>query len=161
MVHETYLAPDPWSVYQHTVAMQIAAAVSTLMLYPLDSVKFRIMSQDGTMRTRYHASKGDFTGLIHALQKTYQIEGFAALYRGACISIHSSVLSWGIYMFAYKKLLLLVQKGEWGGGRDYTLSSEVSLIFMEFGVEVVPAASLLNPSSSSKASSSSSLCFTS
>ena len=118
-----------WNTYRHTVAVQIAAASSTLLFYPLDSVKFRIMSQDGTSKHSYHHHRGDFSGVSQALRQTYKVEGLMALYRGALISVSGSVLSWGIYMFAYKYLLHLGSTGSMSNSIyfDYTASLSASV----------------------------------
>ena len=87
---------------RHTVAAQLAAGFSTILMYPLDSVKFRIMSQDGTKQHTYHQAGRDFKGMIPAVYDTYRNEGLRTLYRGCCLSLFGSVFAWGVYMFLYK-----------------------------------------------------------
>jgi len=103
-----FLPPETSVVYRHTVAAQTAAATSTLLFYPFDSVKMRIMSQDGTSLRAYHQSGHDFRGTFHALVQTQKIEGFRALYRGASLAVTGAVISWGIYMFLHRSMLSFI-----------------------------------------------------
>ena len=99
-------------MYRHTISAQLAAGCSTILLYPLDSVKFRIMSQDGTSQRVYHKASHDFRGILPAVHDTYRNEGVRALYRGCCLSICGSVFAWGVYMFLYKYLKSLYYSSE-------------------------------------------------
>ena len=96
--------------FEHTIAIQASAAICTFVFYPLDSVKYRIMSQDGSHNYNYHKTGKDFPGLWRALIDTYKFEGITALYRGVVLAIVASVMSWGLYMLIYKYLLFLYDK---------------------------------------------------
>ena len=122
---------------EHTIAMQASAAICTFVFYPLDSVKYRIMSQDGSASYGYHKTGKDFPGLWRALIDTYRFEGITALYRGVVLAIVASCMSWGLYMLVYKYLLFLYGKQ----------SFEDSLLF-DYGASLIASiicAALTNP----------------
>jgi len=122
---------------EHTIAMQASAALCTFFFYPIDSVKYRIMSQDGSSNYNYHKTGKDFSGLYRGFRDTYRYEGIGALYRGVVLAMLASVISWGIYMLVYKYILFFYHKH----------SSEHS-IFFDYGASLVASifcAGLTNP----------------
>lgn len=86
----------------HGIASQGAAAVSTLFFYPLDTLKMRYMSQDGTS-LRVH-NGGKYKGIVPSLRLIVAEEGSSALYRGAPLAVCAAAISWGLYMGLYRQL---------------------------------------------------------
>ncbi|KNH04923.1 mitochondrial carrier protein [Perkinsela sp. CCAP 1560/4] len=130
--------PSTSTTSKHTISAQLAAAGSTIMFYPLDSIKFRIMSQDGTKARVYHKGTNDFTGIISAMRGTYANEGVRALYRGVCLSIGGAVYSWGVYMFLYKYLMSLYYT-------DDTVARSVKVDYCASVTASLTCASVSNP----------------
>jgi solute carrier family 25 folate transporter 32 len=85
---------------QQVVASQAAGAVSTFVVCPLDTVRYRFMSQDGTS-VRTHNGRY-YTRTIDSLRHIVKEEGVAALFRGGHIAVFGASASWGIYMYAYR-----------------------------------------------------------
>ncbi|KNH08035.1 mitochondrial carrier protein [Perkinsela sp. CCAP 1560/4] len=115
---------------EHTIAMQASAALCTFFFYPIDSVKYRIMSQDGSTKYNYHKTGKDFSGLYRGFRDTYRYEGISALYRGVGLAMFASVISWGIYMIVYKYLLFFYNKHSIGNSIvfDYGASLIASML---------------------------------
>jgi hypothetical protein len=88
---------------QQAVCGQVAGGLSTLAFYPLDVVKIRFMSQDGTA-ARQHNSVARYTSFTAATRLIVAEEGVRALYRGAAAAMLSSAVSWGLYMFMYRRV---------------------------------------------------------
>lgn len=100
---------------QHTVASQIAGATSALLLYPIDVVKIRFMSQDGTTVRRHDGRY--YTSSLRALHTIWEAEGARALFRGCHVAIAGSTCAWGSYMFLYRS------SKEWLNGPSASSSS--------------------------------------
>lgn len=111
--------------WEYTAAAQTAAAGSTLVLYPLDLIKVRLMTMDGTaarhrngvaphmsssssLTAGSHGAVADVVGgtaswhrrrwfILSSCRSIIQIEGARGLFRGAGLSVASSTASWGIY----------------------------------------------------------------
>lgn len=96
-------APKKNSSSQHTIATQLAGAFSTLSFYPLDVVKMRFMSQDGT-KERMH-NNTVYRSLSQSIKTIYSEEGVRALYRGAHVAVCGATASWGVYMYLYRETL--------------------------------------------------------
>eukprot|EP00744_Colponema_vietnamica_P017399 GILI01024444.1.p1 GENE.GILI01024444.1~~GILI01024444.1.p1 ORF type:complete len:327 (-),score=25.93 GILI01024444.1:135-1115(-) len=115
---------------QHTIATQGAAAVSTIVLYPLDVVKLRFMSQDGT-EARKHNNKY-YTSTVYTMRDIFKDEGIGALYKGCHVAVSGSIIAWGAYMYLYRVLtMLFVQPNhtdhEGNNTRDFAARSVVSI----------------------------------
>ncbi|KAK7199716.1 mitochondrial carrier protein-like protein [Novymonas esmeraldas] len=86
---------------QHTVASQLGSATSTVLLYPVDVVRMRYMSQDGT-RTREHNGQ-TYRSVGNAFRLIYREEGgLRAFFRGCHVSVLGAVCAWGVYMYCYR-----------------------------------------------------------
>lgn len=93
------------------IASQLAAAISTLLLHPLDVVRTRFMSQDSTPERRH--SGRTYRRVWEAVRTMYRLEGVSALYRGWHVSLVGSVCAWGVYMWFYKTFsTALTHQGE-------------------------------------------------
>ncbi|RNF24318.1 putative mitochondrial carrier protein [Trypanosoma conorhini] len=90
------------SALRHTVATQAATALSTTILYPIDVVKMRFMSQDGTVQRQHNGQT--YHSIRRALATIYREEGPRALFRGCHVAVLGSVTAWGIYMYTYRSL---------------------------------------------------------
>jgi solute carrier family 25 (mitochondrial folate transporter), member 32 len=101
------------SAQRHAIASQVAGFTSTIAFYPLDVVKMRFMSQDGTT-TRQH-NNTTYTSLLRSTQTILREEGVRALYRGAHVAVGGSVAAWGVYMYLYRSLLHVLERMEGGG----------------------------------------------
>ena len=77
------------SPIHHTVASQTAGFVSTFAFYPLDVLKMRFMSQDGTKERQHNNST--YSSIVRSTRTIYQEEGLRALYRGVHVAILGSV----------------------------------------------------------------------
>ncbi|CAM42917.1 mitochondrial carrier protein-like protein [Leishmania braziliensis MHOM/BR/75/M2904] len=92
--------PDATSL-QHTVASQLGGATSTILLYPVDVIRTRFLSQDGT-RTREHNGE-TYRSITRAFQLVYREEGgLPAFFRGCHVSVCGTVCAWGVYMYLYR-----------------------------------------------------------
>lgn len=95
-------ASKPTSL-QHTIASQLGSAASTILLYPVDVVRMRYMSQDGTA-TRQHNGQ-TYRNVAKAFRVIYREEGgLRPFFRGCHVSVLGSVCAWGIYMYTYRFL---------------------------------------------------------
>lgn len=103
--HQPPAPPQPQqrSPYRHMIASQVAGFVSTISFYPLDVVKMRYMSQDGTTTRQHNGTT--YSSLIRSTKTIYKEEGIGALYRGAHVAVGGSVMAWGVYMYLYKTML--------------------------------------------------------
>jgi solute carrier family 25 (mitochondrial folate transporter), member 32 len=86
------------------IASQVAGFVSTISFYPLDVVKMRYMSQDGTTTRQHNGTT--YSSLVRSTRTIYHEEGIGALYRGAHVAVGGSVMAWGVYMYLYKTMLV-------------------------------------------------------
>ncbi|KAH9578765.1 Mitochondrial substrate/solute carrier [Trypanosoma melophagium] len=89
----------------HTIATQAAGAVSTIMLYPFDTLRIRFMSQDGTVQRQHNGQT--YHSIPKALTTIYREEGIRALFRGCHIAVMGAVAAWGVYMYLYRSLCSL------------------------------------------------------
>lgn len=71
------------SQWSSIVAGSLAGMVSTIVTYPTDFIKTRLIVQN--------MLEPSYRGLIHALSTIYQQEGFLALYRGASLTVLGKV----------------------------------------------------------------------
>ncbi|KPI90853.1 mitochondrial carrier protein-like protein [Leptomonas seymouri] len=93
--------PTKATSFQHTVASQLGGATSTIILYPIDVVRMRFMSQDGT-RTRQHNGQ-TYHSISNAFKLIYREEGgVRAFFRGCHVSVFGTVCAWGVYMYFYR-----------------------------------------------------------
>ena len=95
----SYLS-DP--TLQQTVGSQIAGALATTVVYPLDTLKYRMMAQDNTP-TRVHNGVY-YKSTVTALRSILREEGYTALFRGLSCALVGTTASWGIYMASYRFL---------------------------------------------------------
>ncbi|CBZ29500.1 mitochondrial carrier protein-like protein [Leishmania mexicana MHOM/GT/2001/U1103] len=99
MTEKPSAAPKATSL-QHTVASQLGGATSTILLYPVDVIRIRFTSQDGT-HTREHNGQ-TYRSIAKAFQLIYREEGgLRALFRGCHVSVCGTVCAWGVYMYLY------------------------------------------------------------
>lgn len=115
----------------HTLASQGASAIATFAFFPLDTVKMRFMSQDGT-KERLH----NHTYYRHTFPAIRQIavsEGVVVLYRGVHVAILGATVAWGVYMYLYRLLLGHLPRGLensfWGAAGSSLLASGASAVF--------------------------------
>eukprot|EP01059_Diplonema_ambulator_P027182 TRINITY_DN4495_c0_g1_i2.p1 TRINITY_DN4495_c0_g1~~TRINITY_DN4495_c0_g1_i2.p1 ORF type:complete len:351 (+),score=24.00 TRINITY_DN4495_c0_g1_i2:31-1083(+) len=87
----------------HSAAGLISGMVANILTYPLDFVKVRYIAQDGT-GSRAMDGVARFKGVIHAIKKSYSVEGLLPMYKGVGVSLQASSLSWGIYFGTYSYL---------------------------------------------------------
>lgn len=87
---------------QHTLASQCGSAASTIVLYPIDVVRVRFMSQDGT-QVRQHSGQ-TYSSVARSFKVIHKSEGLRAFYGGCHVAVLGSVCSWGIYMYSYRWL---------------------------------------------------------
>ncbi|KAG5470512.1 hypothetical protein LSCM1_01756 [Leishmania martiniquensis] len=89
------------TAFQHTIASQLGAATSTILLYPVDLIRMRFLSQDGT-RTREHNGQ-TYRSIVKAFQLIYREEGgLPAFFRGCHVSVLGTFCAWGVYMYLYR-----------------------------------------------------------
>lgn len=89
------------------IASQVAGFVSTISFYPLDVVKMRYMSQDGTVTRQHNGTT--YSSLVRSTRTILREEGVGALYRGAHVAVGGSVMAWGVYMYLYKSMLAVAE----------------------------------------------------
>ncbi|KAG5470090.1 hypothetical protein LSCM4_02784 [Leishmania orientalis] len=86
---------------QYTVASQLGGAASTILLYPMDVIRMRFISQDGT-RTREHNGE-TYRSIVRAFELLYREEGgLPAFFRGCHVSVLGTFCAWGVYMYLYR-----------------------------------------------------------
>lgn len=85
------------------VSTQLGGGLATLALFPLDTVRFRMMSQDGTT-ARMHHHGIYYSGPFHTAKLMINEEGVRSLFRGASVAVCGAAVSWGIYMSTYRCL---------------------------------------------------------
>lgn len=61
------------------MAGSLAGMVSTIVMYPTDLIKTRLIVQN--------MLKPPYRGVLHAFSTVYQQEGFLALYRGVSLTV--------------------------------------------------------------------------
>ncbi|CCW62776.1 unnamed protein product [Phytomonas sp. EM1] len=91
------------SALQHTLSSQCGSAVSTIILYPIDVIRIRYMSQDGTFYRQHNGQT--YHSIKSACKAIYEQEGLGAFFRGCHVAIIGSVCAWGIYMYLYRLML--------------------------------------------------------
>ncbi|CCW70607.1 unnamed protein product [Phytomonas sp. Hart1] len=100
-------APQPRrakpSPLQHTLSSQCGSALSTVLLYPVDVLRVRFMSQDGTPGRRHNGQT--YRSVLGSARAIYAAEGGGAFFRGCHVAVLGSVAAWGIYMYLYRQLL--------------------------------------------------------
>jgi solute carrier family 25 (mitochondrial folate transporter), member 32 len=98
---EKKVTPAKATSLQHTVASQLGGAVSTILLYPIDVVRMRFMSQDGTL-TRQHNGQ-TYRSVANPFKLIYGEEGgIPAFFRGCHVAVLGTVCAWGVYMYCYR-----------------------------------------------------------
>ncbi|CAG9580153.1 mitochondrial carrier protein-like protein [Leishmania major strain Friedlin] len=101
MAEKEFTAPKATAL-QHTVASQLGGATSTILLYPVDVVRIRFTSQDGT-HTREHNGQ-TYRSIVKAFQLIYREEGgLPAFFRGCHVSVCGTACAWGVYMYLYRR----------------------------------------------------------
>ncbi|KEG12998.1 putative mitochondrial carrier protein [Trypanosoma grayi] len=118
------------SVITHTVATQAAGGVSTIVLYPIDVVKMRFMSQDGTVQRQHN--RQTYRSISEAFAAIYREEGLRALFRGCHVAVLGAVVAWGVYMYLYRSLCAaseaLVSRDGQGRMEDFVRCSLLSAV---------------------------------
>mgnify|MGYP001567764211 FL=1 len=130
---------EPPQLLREGMASQIAGGVSTLLFYPLDTLKTRCIASDGTVQ-RQHRSADAFrastpsptsplalrspanyysvnatssasssVAVVRGLRVIHEEEGIRGLFRGAGITVFASSTSWGLYMLLYRRLSTLLE----------------------------------------------------
>ncbi|EAN80379.1 mitochondrial carrier protein, putative [Trypanosoma brucei brucei TREU927] len=99
---ETDNKPRQKSPSSHILASQLASAVSTTMFYPMDTLRIRYMSQDGTIQRQHNGQT--YRSIYRAVGVIWKEEGLRALFRGCHVAVLGAVVAWGVYMFVYRKL---------------------------------------------------------
>lgn len=61
------------------MAGSLAGMVSTIVMYPTDLIKTRLIVQN--------LLEPSYRGILHAFSTVYQQEGFLALYRGVSLTV--------------------------------------------------------------------------
>ncbi|XP_028629006.1 solute carrier family 25 member 43 isoform X1 [Grammomys surdaster] len=93
------------SQWSSIVAGSLAGMVSTIVTYPTDLIKTRLIVQN--------MLEPSYRGLIHALSTVYQQEGFLALYRGVSLTVLGAVPFSAGSLLVYMNLEKI-----WNGPRD-------------------------------------------
>jgi solute carrier family 25 folate transporter 32 len=94
---------------RQTLCTQAGGFASTLLFYPIDTVRFRAMSHDNTGKRLHHDAQR-YRGVLPALRLVVRHEGAAALFRGCPVALGGATASWGIYVYAYRTLQEAVQR---------------------------------------------------
>lgn len=84
----------------HGIASNIAGSVTAICFHPLDLIKVRIVSQDGTDLRKHRGQS--YRSFSHALSSIIKLEGARALFRGAPLGVFASGVTWGLYMTVYR-----------------------------------------------------------
>ncbi|XP_048192683.1 solute carrier family 25 member 43 [Perognathus longimembris pacificus] len=93
------------SQWSSTVAGSLAGMVSTIVMYPTDLIKTRLIVQN--------MLEPSYRGLVHAFTTIYRQEGFLALYRGVSLAVL------GALPFSTGSLLVYMNLEKiWNGPRD-------------------------------------------
>ncbi|GAB1302700.1 Solute carrier family 25 member 43 [Apodemus speciosus] len=93
------------SQWSSIVAGSLAGMVSTIVTYPTDLIKTRLIVQN--------MLEPSYRGLIHAFSTIYQQEGFLALYRGLSLTVLGAVPFSAGSLLVYMNLEKI-----WNGPRD-------------------------------------------
>jgi len=80
--------PVPW---MHGAAGIAGGATSMTIFYPLDYIRTRLQSQDGTVHTK-----------LRSVREITRQEGVAGLYRGVTMAVASHSLGWGSYLTLFR-----------------------------------------------------------
>ncbi|XP_017656364.1 solute carrier family 25 member 43 isoform X2 [Nannospalax galili] len=94
------------SQWSSIMAGSLAGMVSTIVTYPTDLIKTRLIVQN--------MLEPSYRGLIHAFTTIYQQEGFLALYRGLSLTILGAVPFSAGSLLVYMNLEKI-----WNGPRDH------------------------------------------
>lgn len=86
--------------FDYGVASNVAGSLTAICFHPLDLIKVRIVSQDGT-ELRKHRGQ-NYKGFLHAFTSILKLEGPTALFRGAPLGMVASGIVWGLYMIIYR-----------------------------------------------------------
>lgn len=78
----------------------MAGSFSALLFHPLDLIRVRIVSQDGT-DLRKHSGIA-YRGFFHGARHITQTEGVAVLFRGAPLGLVASGVTWGLYLTLFR-----------------------------------------------------------
>eukprot|EP01064_Diplonema_japonicum_P000712 TRINITY_DN1045_c0_g1_i3.p1 TRINITY_DN1045_c0_g1~~TRINITY_DN1045_c0_g1_i3.p1 ORF type:complete len:348 (+),score=72.34 TRINITY_DN1045_c0_g1_i3:61-1104(+) len=85
----------------HSSAGLVSGMIANVLTYPLDFVKVRYIAQDGS-GSRALDGVARFKGIMHAIKKSYNVNGLLPMYKGMGVSLQASSLSWGIYFGTYR-----------------------------------------------------------
>ena len=111
---------------RQTVASQAAGAIATGLVYPLDTLRIRYMSQDKT-GLRLHNGVY-YRNMGHSARLVWRDEGCGGFFRGLHMAVAGATMSWGIYMWSYRwlqdKARLAFMQWEEGGRALGTLTGK-------------------------------------
>nr|CCC95952.1 unnamed protein product [Trypanosoma congolense IL3000] len=115
------------SSYSHVLASQLASAISTTVSYPIDTLRVRFMSQDGTVQRQHNGQT--YRSICRAMDTICREEGVRALFRGCHVAVLGAVVAWGVYMFIYRTLcdICLPDNGK-RAGNDFTYRTLLSSV---------------------------------
>lgn len=99
------------SPHRHALASNAAGCIATFVFNPLEIVRTRFMSQDGTSQ-RTHGGIKYYTTTAQAMRDMYTREGGGVriFFRGAHVAALASGFSHGVYMLCYRQLLSTQQQ---------------------------------------------------
>lgn len=100
------------SATRHALASNVAACIATFCFNPLEIVRTRMMSQDGT-KARTHGGVR-YVSTAHALRHMRATEGARVFFRGAHVAAVASGFSHGVYMLSYRQLLARCSRDDAG-----------------------------------------------
>ncbi|EPY30686.1 solute carrier family 25 (mitochondrial folate transporter), member 32 [Angomonas deanei] len=125
---------------QHTAASQCASAISTILLYPLDVVRMRFMSQDGS-RARNHNAQY-YKSILSSFRVIAKEEGkIRPFYSGCHVAVLGSVCAWGVYMYAYRWQCALynnyVEARQGVEGSILSQAASLGTLLQRFGFSVI------------------------
>ncbi|CBH18491.1 mitochondrial carrier protein, putative [Trypanosoma brucei gambiense DAL972] len=124
---ETDNKPRQKSPSSHILASQLASAVSTTMFYPMDTLRIRYMSQDGTIQRQHNGQT--YRSIYRAVGVIWKEEGLRALFRGCHVAVLGAVVAWGVYMFVYHALCdLYIPTSNKRAGDDFLFRTVLSSI---------------------------------
>lgn len=86
--------------FDYGVASNVAGSLTAICFHPLDLIKVRIVSQDGTDLRKHRGQ--NYKGFLHAFTSILKLEGPMALFRGAPLGMVASGIVWGLYMVIYR-----------------------------------------------------------
>nr|CCC95951.1 unnamed protein product [Trypanosoma congolense IL3000] len=101
------------SSYSHVLASQLASTISTTVSYPIDTLRVRFMSQDGTVQRQHNGQT--YRSICRAMDTICREEGVRALFRGCHVAVLGAVVAWGVYMFIYRTLCDILSVSSFSG----------------------------------------------